>query len=117
MLLSSTLRGAKAALSEYRQQAEVDPATGDLGRTVAPLAENLQRFDRIEMVSDSDELREQMTQVRDAAQGVFLKLRDAAGRAEKTVDQVIEDFAVEYRTSLILALTANYALTQTVTRW
>lgn len=117
MLLNSVLQGAKTALSEFRQQAEADAANGDLGQTVAPLAESLQNFNRVESVSDSDELRQHMTQVRDAAQAVFLKLSDVTSRGDQTVDQVIEDFAIEYRTSLILALTANYALTQTVTRW
>lgn len=118
VLLRSTLDGTKQALSEYRQQAEGDvPADEQLRGVVAPLIEILQGFQRVEHVADSSELRKLLTQVRDAAEHAFLTISDESIRSPQTVDQVIEDFSNEYRASLILALTANYALTQTVTHW
>lgn len=55
--------------------------------------------------------------VRDTARTTHLALTADEQLAVQTVDEVIDDFAQEYRISLILALTANYALSQNVTRW
>lgn len=118
ILLRSTLQGAKAALSEHRQQAENEaPTTEVLRHAVAPFIESLQAFQRIAAVADSSELHDHVARVRDIANETLVRLSDESSRPMQTVDEVIDDFATEYRASLILALTANYALKQIVTTW
>ncbi|MFZ2528143.1 MAG: hypothetical protein WAX14_10890 [Rhodococcus sp. (in: high G+C Gram-positive bacteria)] len=63
------------------------------------------------------ELRALLSVVRDAAQTAHLTLVTDDRLTVQTIDDVIADFAEEYRTSLVLALTANYGLSQNVTRW
>ncbi|MRH89509.1 hypothetical protein GFY24_19005 [Nocardia sp. SYP-A9097] len=118
-LLPSSLANLQEMLTHsYLEPALADAPEGAVAGIVEPLLTALTEFREITSMSGgSREFVEAITKIRDIAQTTALSLRSDDSLRVQTVDEVISDFAEEYRTSLILALTANYALSQTVTRW
>ncbi|MFF0495684.1 hypothetical protein ACFYU5_04695 [Nocardia aobensis] len=118
-LLPSTLTSLQQTLtSDYLEPALADAREGQVAGIVEPLLTALTEFRGIRsMPGGSREFVEAITKIRDIAQTTALSLRSDDSLRVQTVEEVISDFAEEYRMTLILALTANYALSQTVTRW
>ena len=112
------LSGMQSALKPYQLQAAGDSPTDDGFRVrVAPLVDALNDFVGIRTVHSGGDLREQFIGLRAATNAVQTALSADDARPQQTVDQVISNFATEYRMSLILALTANHALSQLLMRW
>lgn len=119
-VLPSTLDGLRTGLGEYFHPSEADiPTDGSaLSKAVMPLLTVWHEFRELTTPPASHaELRTVLTRIRDTAHTAHLTLTTDDQLATQTVDEIIDDFATEYRTSLFLALTANYALFQTVNRW
>ncbi|MCD5422664.1 hypothetical protein LRS71_24445 [Rhodococcus pyridinivorans] len=119
-VLPSTLSGLRTVLGEYFHPSEADiPTDGSaLSEAVTPLLTVWHEFrDRTTPPASHAELRTVLTRIRDTAHTAHLTLTTGDQLATQTIDEIIDDFATEYRTSLLLALTANYALSQTVNRW
>lgn len=119
-VLPSTLSGLQAVLGEYLHTGNADtpPEGSPLAAATAPLVTALREFTSITKApTDISDLRDLLCTVRDATRITHLALTSDGQLAVQTVDEVIADFAQEYRISLILALTANYALSQNVSQW
>ncbi|WP_280331072.1 hypothetical protein [Nocardia wallacei] len=118
-LLPSALTSLQELLtSNYLEPGLADVSEGPVAGIVEPLLTALTEFrETTSMPGGSREFVDAMARIRDIAQTTALSLRSDDSLRVQTVDQVIIDFAEEYRMTLILALTANYALSQTVTRW
>lgn len=114
--LRSTLSGLQQILGTYLGSASAE-AGGLVDDIVAPVLTELRGFCELESLSGGRELRERLTAIRDAGRAASLAFTTDERLHVQTVDDIIEDFAAEYRMSLILALTANYALSQKVMAW
>lgn len=118
-LLPSTLTNVQEMLnSNYLEPGLADAPEAPVAEIIEPLLTALTEFRDIRsMPGGSREFVEAITKIRDIAQMTALSLRSDDSLWVQTVDEVINEFAEEYRMTLILALTANYALSQTVRRW
>ncbi|MGW0025319.1 hypothetical protein [Rhodococcus sp. NPDC003383] len=116
----TALDGFQVMLGDYLHTGEADmpPEASALATVITPLVTALREFQAITTAPGTNaELRALLSVVRDAAQTAHLTLVTDDRLTVQTIDDVIADFAEEYRTSLILALTANYGLSQNVNRW
>lgn len=116
----SALDGFQEMLGDYLHAGEADmpPEASALATVITPLVAALREFQAVTTPPGTNaELRTLLSVVRDAAQSAHLTLVTDDRLTVQTIDDVIADFVDEYRTSLILALTANYGLSQNVTRW
>lgn len=116
----SAFDGLQAMLGDVYHPGMSDlPADGSsLAQVVEPFIAAQREFQAITTCPGTNtEFRTLMSGARDAAQTAHLALTTDDRLTVQTVDEVIADFVEEYRTSLILALTANYALSQSVTSW
>lgn len=111
------LSGMQRALDGYLAAALAESAGGEVGVIVAPAVLELQEFCALKTLSGGREFLERITALRDVARAALLALSTEEELRVQTVEDVIADFAEEYRMSLILALTANYALSQKVMAW
>ncbi|SDE66957.1 hypothetical protein [Rhodococcus tukisamuensis] len=120
VLVDNVFRGVQWALGDYLHAGDADapPEGSDLAAVVGPFAATLRGYqDMTTAPGTTAELRALLSGVRDAAQVAHLALTTDDRLATQTVDEVIADFADEYRISLILALTANHALSRNVVHW
>lgn len=97
---------------------DAPPDDGVLAEAVNPFVTSLRDFESLTTAPrTTSELRELLAGLRDSAQTTFLALTTDDRLAVQTVEDVIADFSQEFRISLILALTSNFALSQTLVRW
>ncbi|MCD2158043.1 hypothetical protein LQL77_30510 [Rhodococcus cerastii] len=117
---TSMLSGFRETLESdlHTGEADTPPAGSPLAAITGPFLMSLRQFHALtDVPTTGAELRALLADPRDAAHTAHLALTTDSTLAAQTVDEVITEFAQEYRISLILALTANHALSQTVTRW
>lgn len=117
---TSMLSGFQETLENelHTGQADTPPAGSPLAAVIDPFLASLREFHALTVQPTTGaEFRALVSVPRDAAQIAHLALTTDNTLAVQTVDEIITEFAQEYRISLILALTANHALSQTVTRW
>ncbi|EON34375.1 hypothetical protein GTC6_02170 [Gordonia terrae C-6] len=113
----SMLSGMQHALNGYLAAALAESTEGEVGAIVAPAVSELRGFCTLKSLAGGREFLERITALRDTARAVSLALSTEEELRVQTVEEIIADFAEEYRMSLILALTANYALSQKVMAW
>ena len=120
-VLRGQILGAMQGLMEdHVHAAEVDLPQDDtpLDAVVARFVTGLHKFLAVTDAPDTTaELRTLLSDLHETARDTHLALTTDDRLSAQTVDEVIEDFAQEYRISLLLTLTAPHALTQTVTEW
>jgi len=113
-LLNSGLAGLKDALSDYVAE---PPSSETLAEAVRPFREKLQQFQELTSVERTADLFAWLREIRECANEVYLTLTTDESLRFQTVREIVDDFAEEYRTTLVLALTANYHLSRLVTEW
>ncbi|KAF0957679.1 hypothetical protein [Rhodococcus sp. T7] len=120
VLFDSTLGTVQGLLEDHLHAGDGDaPSEGSaLAEVTDPFLTALREFQALTAAPDTTAgLRALLSSLRDSAQTAHLTLTTDDRLTIQSVDEVIADFAQEYRISLILALTANHALSQTVVRW
>ena len=120
VLSDSVLGTAQGLFGDHLHAGSGDapPEDGALAEVVEPFITALREFDALTSAPTTTAgFRALLSSLRDTAQTAHLALTTDDRLTIQTVDDVIADFAQEYRMSLILALTANNALSKTLVRW
>lgn len=102
----------------YAGDGDAPPVNVAFAAAVDPFVSSLREFVTLTIAPKTTvEFRKLLYDLRDTAQTAYLALTSDGGLDSQNVEEVIGDFHQEYRLSLILALTANNALSGTVVRW
>lgn len=120
VLFEHTLGTIQGLLEEHMHAGDGDapPDDGALAAVVNPFVSSLREFVTLTTAPKSTaELRKLLYDLHATAQTAYVALTSDGGLGIQTVEEVIKDFHQEYQLSLILALTANSALSDTVVRW
>ncbi|MGY4785857.1 hypothetical protein ACVH9Z_39100 [Rhodococcus opacus] len=102
----------------HAADSDVPPDPSPLAGALSPFVTALRAFDAVtDAPATTADLLSLLSGLHDSARETHTKLTTDDRLSTQTVDEVIADFAQEYRISLLLTLTANHALTQTAVRW